>query len=51
MKKINESAYSVLMTFTRFVREQRATKKEVMSQKMNELYDELRVEMSFYSFR
>jgi hypothetical protein len=29
MKKINESAYSVLMTFTRFVREQRATKKEV----------------------
>ena len=45
MKKINESAYSVLMTFTRFVREQRATKKEVMSQKMNELYDELRVEM------
>ena len=45
MKKINESAYSVLMTYTRFVREQRATKKEVMSQKMNELYDELRVEM------
>ena len=27
MKKINESAYSVLMTYTRFVREQRATKK------------------------
>ena len=45
MKKINESAYSVLMTFTRFVREQQATKREVMSQKMNELYDELRVEM------
>jgi hypothetical protein len=45
MKKINESAYSVLMTFTRFVREQQVTKKEVMSQKMNELYDELRVEM------
>jgi hypothetical protein len=45
MKKINESAHSVLMTFTRFVREQRVTKKEVMSQKMNELYDELRVEM------
>ena len=45
MKKINESAYSVLMTYTRFVREQRVTKKEVMSQKMNELYDELRVEM------
>ena len=42
---INESAHSVLMTFTRFVREQQATKKEVMSQKMNELYDELRVEM------
>jgi hypothetical protein len=45
MKKINESAHSVLMTFTRFVREQQVTKKEVMSQKMNELYDELRVEM------
>jgi hypothetical protein len=45
MKKINESSYSVLMTFKRFVREQQVTKKEVMSQKMNELYDELRVEM------
>ena len=45
MKKINESSYSVLMTFNRFVREQQATKREVMSQKMNELYDELRVEM------
>jgi hypothetical protein len=45
MKKINESSYSVLMTFRRFVREQQVTKKEVMSQKMNELYDELRVEM------
>ena len=45
MKKINESSYSVLMTFSRFVREQQATKREVMSQKMNELYDELRVEM------
>ena len=45
MKKINESAYSVLMTFKTFVREQQVTKKEVMSQKMNELYDELRVEM------
>ena len=33
------------MTFKRFVREQQVTKKEVMSQKMNELYDELRVEM------
>ena len=33
------------MTFNRFVREQQATKREVMSQKMNELYDELRVEM------
>jgi hypothetical protein len=40
MKKINESSYSVLMTFRRFVREQQVTKKEVMSQKMNELYDE-----------
>ena len=45
LNMINESAHSVLMTFTRFVREQQATKKEVMSQKMNELYDELRVEM------
>jgi hypothetical protein len=45
VKKINESSYSVLMTFNRFVREQQATKREVMSQKMNELYDELRVEM------
>jgi hypothetical protein len=45
MKKINESAYSVLMTFTRFVREQGATKKQVMSQKMEEIHDELRVEM------
>jgi hypothetical protein len=45
MKKINESSHSVLMTFSRFVREQQATKKEVMSQKMNDLYDELRVEM------
>ena len=42
---INESSHSVLMTFSRFVREQQATKREVMSQKMNELYDELRVEM------
>jgi hypothetical protein len=45
MKRVNESAHSVLMTFSRFVREQQVTKKEVMSQKMNELYDELRVEM------
>ena len=45
MKKVDESAISVLMTFSSFVREQQATKKEVMSQKMNELYDELRVEM------
>lgn len=45
MKKTNESSYSVLMTFSRFVREQQATKRQVMSQKMNELYDELRVEM------
>ncbi len=45
LNMINESAHSVLMTFTRFVREQQVTKKEVMSQKMNELYDELRVEM------
>ena len=45
MIMINESSHSVLMTFSRFVREQQATKREVMSQKMNELYDELRVEM------
>jgi len=45
MKRVNESAHSVLMTFSRFVIEQQVTKKEVMSQKMNELYDELRVEM------
>ena len=45
MKKINESAHSVLMTFTRFVREQQATKKQVIAQKMEELFDELRVEM------
>lgn len=42
---INESAHSVLMTFTRFVREQQATKKQVIAQKMEELFDELRVEM------
>ena len=45
MKKLNENAYSVLMTFSRFVREQGATKKQVMSQKMEEIHDELRVEM------
>lgn len=45
LNMINESAHSVLMTFTRFVREQQATKKQVIAQKMEELFDELRVEM------
>ena len=45
MIMINESSHSVLMTFSRFVREQGATKKQVMSQKMEEIHDELRVEM------
>jgi hypothetical protein len=33
------------MTFTRFVRQQEVAKKQVMSQKMEEIHDELRVEM------
>jgi hypothetical protein len=45
MKKINENAYSVLMSFTRFVRDQQTTKREVLAQKFEELYDELRAEM------
>ena len=45
MKKINESAYSVLTTFSRFVRQQEVAKKEIMAQKMEEIHDELRVEM------
>jgi len=47
MKKINENAYSVLMSFTRFVRDQQTAKREVLAQKFEELYDELRVEMDF----
>lgn len=44
---INENAYSVLMSFTRFVRDQQTAKKEVLAQKFEELYDELRVQMDF----
>ena len=47
MKKINENAYSVLMSFTRFVRDQQTAKRQVISQKFEELYDELRVQMDF----
>ena len=47
MKRINENAYSVLMSFTRFVRDQQTAKKEVLAQKFEELYDELRVQMDF----
>lgn len=47
MKKINENAYSVLMSFTRFVKDQQTAKREVISQKFEELYDELRVQMDF----
>ena len=47
MKKINENAYSVLMSFNRFVRDQQTTKRQVISQKFEELYDELRVQMDF----
>ncbi len=45
MKNINESSHSVLVSFSRFVREQESTKKQFMAQKMEELYDELRAEM------
>ena len=47
MKKINENAYSVLVSFTRFVRDQQTAKRQVISQKFEELYDELRVQMDF----
>ena len=47
MRKINENAYSVLMSFNRFVRDQQTAKREVISQKFEELYDELRVQMDF----
>ena len=47
MKKINENAYSVLVSFTRFVKDQQTAKREVISQKFEELYDELRVQMDF----
>lgn len=47
MKKINENAYSVLMSFTRFVRDQQTSKKQFLTEKFEELYDELRVQMDF----
>ena len=47
MRKINENAYSVLMSFNRFVRDQQTAKRQVISQKFEELYDELRVQMDF----
>jgi hypothetical protein len=43
--KIRESAHYVLASYSRFVREHDAAKKQVMAQKIEELYDELRVEM------
>jgi len=45
MRNINESSHSVLVSFSRFVREQESSKKQFMAQKMEELFDELRVEM------
>jgi hypothetical protein len=47
MKRINENAYSVLMSFTRFVRDQQTAKRQFLTQKFEELYDELRVQMDF----
>jgi hypothetical protein len=43
--KIRESAHYVLASYSSFVREHDAAKKQVMAQKIEELYDELRVEM------
>jgi hypothetical protein len=45
MRKINENAYPVVLSFTRFVRDQQTAKRQFKAQKFEELYDELRVEM------
>ena len=47
MRKINENAYPVVLSFSRFVRDQQTTKRQFMAQKFEELYDELRVQMDF----
>ena len=41
MRKINENAYPVVLSFSRFVRDQQTTKRQFMAQKFEELYDEL----------
>ena len=47
MRKINENAYPVVLSFSRFVRDQQTAKRQFMAQKFEELYDELRVQMDF----
>ena len=38
MRKINENAYPVVLSFSRFVRDQQTTKRQFMAQKFEELY-------------
>jgi hypothetical protein len=47
MRKINENAYPVVLSFTRFVRDQQTAKRQFKAQKFEELYDELRAQMDF----